>query len=235
MHICDSNGTMAIAAGSIIKHLVLTEDRLGGSQSARLDSINGLLSAFYTGKPHMSKTPGLRLADLSNPQRWGVLNGAVVKAANARHLHSLIVELCDAFYDDEDNEWHRCATRVAKGMSRFYTILYDEADVFLSEEQKGEVRRLVHRIGASWQVLRQLSRAENMMLWPVFPKVHYFQHLVDLSAVINPRKVQVYTSESHVGIICRIWHKSAAGRYRRMASKTVLAKRLLSLYLRCTG
>ena len=79
--------------------------------------------------------------------------------------------------------------------------------------------------------LREVARQKGWLLWNVTPKVHKMQHVPLLASVINPRFVQNYAEESLIGTCTAIWARSVSGRYRSVAQRAVLAKKLTGLLL----
>ena len=79
---------------------------------------------------------------------------------------------------------------------------------------------------------REICRQSHTLAFNSIPKVHYMQHFIELCELINPRFVQVYKEESHIGTMTQIWARSARGRYRRSAQCTVLTKRVVALVIR---
>ena len=93
------------------------------------------------------------------------------------------------------------------------------------------LRVVTLRFGVAYLQLRECARVKGWMLWPVTPKVHRMQHVPLYASVTNPRFVQNYAEESLIGTCTQIWHRSVAGRYRSVAQKNVLTKKLLGLLL----
>ena len=235
MHIMDCNGIANIAVSSVVAPLCY-DARLGPNRQARLDVINGLMSEYYTNSKAdvSSRMPPLKLQYLFNNQGWEMLSGQAVKAASTRHLVNFLSVLVDKYYNDESVEENRLVGRVVRSLSKVYATVYSSGFA-LSPDDGNDLRRLMFRFGASMQNLRELKRLANVQGWQIIIKAHYMQHLADMAQVLNPRWLQVYQEESNVGIMARIWQRSAAGRYRARAQKLVLLKRLTSWYVRLEG
>ena len=230
MHVADCNGVACILAGSIIRPLVVGEPRLGRTQDERLAEINRRLVAFYDARPGYSRMAPLRHNNLQLNE-WSVLHGKTAKAANTRCLTPFLVELAEAFYDDQAREEHRLVNRAARGMNRFYEIVYG-ADVFLNTAELSELRRVLLRTGTATQQLRGIARARGEMTWNITPKVHALQHFCEQAGVVNPRCTQNYMEESQVGTTTKVWARAARGRYTRRGQRVVLLKRLVALCVR---
>ena len=67
------------------------------------------------------------------------------------------------------------------------------------------------------------------------PKVHISQHMASQVLVMNPRYCQNYTEESGIGSSTAVWRRSAVGRYRASAQRSVLLKRVAALFIRFEG
>ena len=202
MHVCDCNGVAAILAGSVIRPLVMSDHRLGTRMDVRLKAINDKLEAFYTARPGYNRMPALRLRNLEL-DGWACLSGNTVKAASTRGLAPFLVELCDEFYADESDEYQRCVSRAARALNQFYIVLY-EGDRFLSASEQNAVRRALSMLGACFQQLRNIAQSRGLLAWNISPKVHMQQHFKDLCKCMNPRCLQCYSEESHVGTMTKM-------------------------------
>ena len=131
----------------------------------------------------------------------------------------------------QNDEYNRLVTRCVKSMSWFYDIIYG-ADILLTTAQSSELRRVLVRLGTAHQDLHDISRRRNSFMWQVTQKVNMLQHIGELSLVLSPRLAQNYIPESHIGTCCRIWKRSATGRYRRNVHKLALLKRLTAVFAR---
>ena len=230
MHICDCHGVAAILAGSVIRPLVMSDHRLGTRMDVRLKAINDKLEAFYTARPGYNRMPALRLRNLEL-DGWACLSGATVKAASTRGLAPFLVELCDEFYADESDEYQRCVSRAARALNQFYIVLY-EGDRFLSASEQNAVRRALSMLGACFQQFRNIAQSRGLLAWNISPKVHMQQHFKDLCKCMNPRCLQCYSEESHVGTMTKIWARSAQGRYAGSVQRMTLMKRLVAVNVR---
>ena len=231
MHIMDCNGCTSIVAASVIRHLVLQERRLGANQQTRMNNINTLLVAFYDARPNSHRMPAIRLSNLVNEAGWAQLHGRAVKAANTRGLTPFLVQLAQAYYGDENDDYSRLVLRAVRHLDRFYNIMYDSGPFFTSD-QLAEFKRVALRLGAATQQLTEAARLQGFLAWHIVPKMHYMMHLGALAECINPRFVHNYMEESQVGSMTKIWGRSAHGKYRREAQRLVLIKRLTALYIR---
>ena len=230
MHIADCNGVTCHVAASMLKHLVRHEARLGRTQLERLKGINDRLATFYAERPGYSRMAELRLANLTTAEGWSILHGPTVKSANTRALTPFLLELADEFFNSEEH-FDLLVTRARRSLSRFYELIYD-GDVFLDGTQLRELSRTTLRFGAAMQELPEIARVRGDLSWGNVPKTHYFQHVVELASLVNPKIVHVCTGESRIGATARVWSRSATGTYRRGVQRLVLAKRLVALMAR---
>ena len=164
---------------------------------------------------------------------WCMLGGPTVKAANTRGLSEFFVLIAIEFYDS-DTEYHRLVQRIARCLDRVYKILYG-AGTFLTPAALGEFKRTLLMFGATFQALRGLAAAQNLLAWNITPKVHFAQHLGQQAALVNPRWCQSYTEESQIGSTTQVWSRSARGRYRKGVQRLVLMKRVVALAVRLEG
>ena len=167
MHIMDCNGVANIAVSSVIAPLTY-DARLGPNRQARLDVINGLLAEYYTtSKADVnSRMPPLRLQNLFNNQGWHMLCGPPVKAASTRHLLNFLLVLVDKYYNDDNVEENRLVGRAVRTLSRMYSIVY-KSGFALSPDEGDDLRRLVLRLDATVQQLRELKRLATVQWWQI--------------------------------------------------------------------
>ena len=104
--------------------------------------------------------------------------------------------------------------------------------MFLDEHVVQRLRAMTDQIGEDWMALRAMSRESGHMRWAVTTKVHKMMHTWVYALALNPRYIQVYSEESLVGSVARVYSKSVAGRYAREVQTLVLLKRYLGLILR---
>ena len=101
----------------------------------------------------------------------------------------------------------------------------------LLKNKKHRLRVVTESFGECFMRLREIARVKKWPLWNVTPKVHKMQHVPLLATVLNPRCVQNYAEESLIGTCTAIWARSVKGKYRTVAQKAVLAKKLTGLML----
>ena len=230
MHICDCNGVTATLAGSLIRPLVMSDSRLGHRIDLRLKAVNDRLTAFYDARPRYNRMPALRVHNL-DLDGWACLSGGTVKAASTRGLALFLVELCEEFYADSDDEYQRCVSRAARALSQFYVVLYG-GDRFLTASEQNGVRRALSMLGACFQQLRNIAQERGLLAWNISPKTHMVQHFKDLCKIMNPRFLHNYAEESHIGTMTKMWARSAQGRYSGSVQKLSLVKRLVAVNVR---
>ena len=90
--------------------------------------------------------------------------------------------------------------KVVKALDDIYNIVYS-ANTFLLAIDQEKLRKACGMLALHYQALQVSSFAAREMLWKSTPKHHYVcAHLPWQAALINPRTVQGYMSESLVGL-----------------------------------
>ena len=85
-----------------------------------------------------------------------------------------------------------------------YEILY-AGPCFLDDASLNELRAQLSRLGRHYQWLVVYAMNKGQTWWHIVPKLHVgLGHLGHQAALINPRFVQGYMSESMVGIVTTI-------------------------------
>eukprot|EP00959_Pyramimonas_sp_CCMP1952_P455407 9471505-Pyramimonas_sp.AAC.1 len=207
MHTCDCNGVAGHMAGSVMRPLVVNEARLGANQTARMKAINDLMRDFYTRNPGSNRCPDIKVNNLTDSVGYSNLSGAAFKAANTRGLAPFLVELADQ-HCDSDSQKDRFVRRACVHWNAFYMIVYSSG-MFMTTEQKSDLRTAVLRWGAAYQCLRELSVAEHKLDFMIVPKTRIMQHFGFPPNIINPRYIQNYLEESNIGTTTQIWQRSA--------------------------
>ena len=227
MHLMDCHGVAGIFMGSAIATL-MTKPALGANKRLRLKAINDHRAAWYRANPTTSKLPALIPSSLIL-DGWAELTGNAVKSAATRHAVPWCRDLCREQLTSGSVE-DQLIIQMADDLVQLYAILYG-AGRFLSDRESRQLQDVCLRFGRAFQQMRQHCLVRNELRFNVKPKVHKMQHLPMISAVLNPRYVQVYGEESLIGTTTKIWARCVAGPHHRTAQKSVLAKRVVALLL----
>ena len=134
----------------------------------------------------------------------------------------------------DGTEFEQCMAQLAKDLHLFYRA-FDNQPLFMSRQAQQRVADLCISFGTHFQWCREWSRTTNLLAFNTTPKVHKMQHLPFFCGILNPFLTSCYMDEPQIGTTCKCWQRSVAGRYHRVAQKTVLAKRLLGFLLRLDG
>lgn len=231
MHVLDLRGVIAIAAGSMLVHLVTFYEVLGSTQQIRLDNLNERMKLFQRGRTEHLMPP-LRLTDLKL-DGWSCLHGRLVKAANTRALVPWLLDIANNVVSPH-GAFASAMRHVFQALDDIERIMYS-ADRFFTAEENDAFSEAFLKLGENWQFLRSESRRSGIDAWQVTPKVHIGMHLPMQARLMNPRFVQVYGEESLVGRITRIWHAAAAGPYANVIQSHTLMHYFCGLELRMTA
>ena len=104
--------------------------------------------------------------------------------------------------------------------------------MFMNAAQVSHIKDVCVAFGIDYQTCREQGRLAGHLVFPVRTKVHKMQHLQLCCEVINPIYVQCYAEESLIGTSTKVWKKPIAGRWKRVAQRNVLVKRLTALLIR---
>ena len=221
MHVNDLRGTISIAAGSTILHLVQKCTALGISQQQRMAAINVEMKEFQRTNGTEHRMPELRVQDLKY-DHWAMLTGKVVKAANTRAMLPFLQSLANTYFQGHE-PFNTSVRKVFDSLMEIQRIMYTSG-TFLSDEAKQSFQEAHERLGRHWQNLRHLSNLAKMNFWQVRPKLHYTQHFPAQARLINPRAVQNYAEESLIGRVAKVWRASANGPYADTVQLSTLAR-----------
>ena len=231
MHVMDLRGVIAIAAGSLIVHLISFYDALGTTQPLRPANLNERMRTFQRGRTEHLMPP-LRLQDLKLGG-WSCLHGKLVKAANTRALVPWLLHLANTVLSPH-GAFPSAVRRVFQALDDIERLMYSAERFFTAEESDAYAEAFM-KLGENWQFLRAESRRANIDAWQITPKVHICMHLPMQGRLMNPRFVQVYGEESLVGRVTRIWHAAANGPYANVIQSHTLLRYFCGLELRMTA
>eukprot|EP00974_Lingulodinium_polyedra_P064789 6260889-Lingulodinium_polyedra.AAC.1 len=120
---------------------------------------------------------------------------------------------------------------VAQSLQHAYDVMYSSGPI-LTDAAWEDLRATLTTFGQSYQLLSVMAFDDNKMRWSTTPKLHYVAgHLADQAQLINPVYTQGYSSESMVGVLCKIYQLSQSGPFHRGIQKTVLTKYRAALQL----
>ena len=226
MHMLDCHGVAEAVYGGVLAYL-LRDARLGANMAQRLGVVNRDRTEHYRGRSH--KLPEIWQANCVQ-SKWGILHGATFKAAILRHACLFFKELVDR-HCVSDGAADVLLRQVMAAFLRINTILWD-GPMFLDDAEMTQLRSSCEEFGVCYSRLRELSRQEGILAWPIRPKTHKTQHIPFMAQCLNPRHCQCYGEESAMGELVKTWQGSKAGRYFQVVQTTVLVKRLTGFLLR---
>ena len=232
MHMVDCKGVAALVYGGILATLLKLRC-LGRNKQDRLRAINQRRQEWYAGRAGGGNPmPTILMSSLTS-NGWGDLSGPAIKAAMTRDAAPFFEHISEEYLRDGD-EQHHLAYTAASRLADYYRLIQDGSR-FLTDEQIRRLRTIILEFGDAYQRLRSISRQRGELLWPVRPKVHKFMHIPQACAVMNVRFLICYLEESLIGTTTNVWKKTLSGRWKGVAQKHVLLKRLTGLLLRFEG
>ena len=111
--------------------------------------------------------------------------------------------------------------KVIESLNALYALVYS-ASFWLTDAELDAFSKHCRRIGNNWQMLAHLTAGMLQRSWPMRPKLHYsIAHMPRQAALINPRFVQAYLSESMVGNVAKIYRHSMDGPHMHVQSKVM--------------
>ena len=210
-----------MASGSMLHHLVCNNMRLGRTQEQRMAALNSDMKEFQSRTKTEHPMPPLKLENLRT-DGWSMLGGKLVKAANTRALLPWLQDLSMRYFNGH-GEFQSSTRKVFKRLLEMEQILYSSG-TFLTAAQHADFTETLLSLGRHWQLLRSISRGQEVNAWQIRPKVHYCQHLGKQSKLINPRAVQCYAQESLIVRMAKLWRTNANGPYGPTAQETTLLR-----------
>ena len=196
LHTIDLGVTAHIVGNVLFIFAVLRGVFGGGTYSERIKNLANHLDAWYKRTRCPDRLRGkLTLETVRAQGEWPQMKG---KAAAIRHL---------AYYAKSIVDEYRRATiedtiiqNICILICRFYDILSEQSQT-LSAEAKEELPKLAQKL-AEWYAQLSASRfSDENRLWKVQPKLHLFEHLLEITAILygNPRYFWCYADEDLVG------------------------------------
>ena len=227
LHLLDHHGLTSQVVGNIL-YAHLAGDREadvlpGTNTEERLGFLNADILAFYQANHVSNRLPALTMGNIKS-DIFPELKGNGVKAANSRSIMPYIAELQARAVALNPTRIQRHMLRVAQSLNEAYNIFYCD-DVFLSPSAVASLGDHLTKLGRHYQVLQNKALADNKTRWKTLVKTHYVVgHLAGQAALINPRAVQSYASESMVGQICGIYKGSRNGPYLAQVQSVTMTK-----------
>ena len=179
--------------------------------------------------------PKLKLSNLTREGDFPELHGQAVKAANTRAAVPYAVQLQARAVAMNATPIEKHMHKVIDSLNALYALVYARS-FWLSQEDLEAFNKHCKRIGNNWQMLSLITAEALERSWPCKPKLHYsVAHLPRQAALINPRHVQAYASESMVGRVAKIYKQSMDGPGRRVIQKKFMKKYLTGMLLTWTS
>ena len=120
---------------------------------------------------------------------------------------------------------------LVNSLQHAYELMYGSGPV-LAEHTWADLAATLTTVGQCYQLLSVLAFDEGKMRWNTTPKLHYVAaHLADQARLVNPVCTQGYSSESMVGVVCRIYERSQANPFRRGMQRSAMLKYRTGLLL----
>ena len=159
------------------------------------------------------------------------LHSPAVKAANTRAVVPYCVELQRRSVAIDATKLEKHMFKVIESIDALYKIVYSASN-WLTDAELDAFSKHCRRIGHNWQMLAMLNKAALVRSWPCRPKLHYsIAHLPRQAALINPRSVQAYGSESMVGRVTKIYERSMDGPGKRIIQLKFMKKYLTGMLI----
>ena len=156
---------------------MIHDDRLGPNQDVRMAAINADLHTYNTAHRVSSSIGELRITNLYHgATNWSELKGPLIKAANTRHLLPFMQVLCDRWFADPADVFHRTVSTLVAQACRLYHILYN-AELFLQQQELDDLQDCLGQIGHNLMLARHLADTKCRMYFQVTHKCHWVQHL----------------------------------------------------------
>jgi len=236
LHMLDHHGV----ASSVVANLLWDHVRPGRETSVlpgnsigeRVEFLNAEIKAWYHQQPNknVSRLPLLKPDNLKEANSFPELHGHGVKAANTRGIVPFVLMLQERAVRETPSMRQKHMLKVIASLADMYDIFYS-ASHFLTPTAQIKLRKACYRLGIHYQALQMLSLAAGDMFWKSSSKLHYTcAHLCEQAALVNPRAVQGYMSESLVGVICDIYKLSLSGPFHRRVQHVALLKYRTGLF-----
>ena len=234
LHMCDHHGvTSHVIANVLWSHV--SSDREGeilpgGTVDERLDFLNDDIVGFYHTCRVTNRLPKLKRSNLKEGD-FPELKGNGVKAANTRALLPYVCDLQARATARNDTPKNQQMLLVAQSLQHAYDLMYSGGPI-LSDAAWEDLCSTLTTFGQSYQLLSVMAFDDGKMRWHTTPKLHYVAgHLAAQAQLINPVYTQGYSSESMVGVLCKIYERSQSGPFHAGIQKVAMCKYRCALQL----
>ena len=120
---------------------------------------------------------------------------------------------------------------LVNSLQHAYDLMYASGPV-LAQDTWADLAATLTTVGQCYQLLSVLAFDEGKMRLNTGPKLHYVAaHLADQARLVNPVFTQGYSSESMVGVLCRIYESSQSGPFHRGIQRSAMLKYRTGLLL----
>ena len=235
LHMVDHHGVGSHIVGNIVwTHLSGDRDcdvLEGANLEDRVTFLNAKLKAWYSEHRVQNKLPTVKATNFKDGDRFPELKGNGVKAANTKAVIPFVLELQQRATRLNPSPRNKHMEKVVLALQTAIDIMYS-AGHFLDDETWTALDKNLTRLGQHYQYLAVMEFKEGRMRWQTIPKLHCVSgQLAEQAALINPRHVQGYASESMVGEMCRIYNRCQSGPFERVIQRTVMRKYTTGLQL----
>ena len=236
LHMLDHHGVASSIIANVfwehVKHGTPTSVLPGATIGERVAFLNAEMKAWYGQPPNntCSRLPLLKPDNIKDADAFPELHGNGVKAANTRGIVPFVLMLQERAVRELPDMRQRHILKVISSLQDIYDVCYSSTS-FLTPASQDKLRKACYRLGIHYQALQVLSLAAGDKFWKSSSKLHYTcAHLCEQAALVNPRTVQGYMSESLVGVICMIYHLSQGGPFHRRVQEIALLKYRAGLF-----
>ena len=241
LHIVFTKGVFAHLLGSIL-HYCCWYDAPGGRQAVppakRLGLLWGKIQQEYSalGKG-ITRLSNLRLSMFTDERKPHAAPAFLnCKGGEAKHLAPALLEVIKKVLAKEGAVEHAAERAMVSALQKACNLvaLWDNADMFLTEEEFATSMRLCDDFLTLYDLLNTWALAKGRNLFHIVMKHHTFLHLVENSFFLNPRCHWCFKSEDFVGRLSTLAFSVSMGTSSCRLSLKVGPKYRLMLHLRLT-
>ena len=201
LHIIFTKGVLGHLLGGII-HYLCYYNGPGVTQvippEARLGAIFEALNKEYQKQGSPTRVSNLRLSMVTDPKTPHASYATLdLKAAETKHFLHAFIPVAEEIL--EKGEAHEKAMLEAMECMSQLTLIFDQADAFLSEVEWAHAMSLATSFLSRYEYLSAWALEKGGTLFNKVMKFHTFQHLVENSRFLNPRVHWCFASEDFVG------------------------------------
>ena len=236
LHVADM-GVTKHACGNVLWLLCYT-DVLGEQMTpaGKMEQVWGEMCELYQSRGTSSQYSFLSLLSFCDPKKpraeYPVLSG---KGAEMRHLVLILLTILIK-YSRSVNRFEQHVLQVLNRLHSFCVALDFTLDglfpfhlpTSVSQQLLTDVEALLKH----WSLLSRTSLERDLKLWHVVPKHHYFWHIGQEAAHLNPRMSWCYANEDFVGKLATVGLSTRHGQATAYRSKQLVEKYILGIALR---